>query len=137
VVIDGAVIGSDPAGAREIDAAGTVLLPGLIDAHLHLHGRDTLEQLAGYGVTTGLDMACWPQELVNSLRGAAGLSPAEALRAATSRPAQVFGLSDRGAVEPGLRADLVLIEGDPLTDIRATRCIRRIWCAGVEHVPHG
>lgn len=38
VVIDGAVIGSDPAGAREIDAAGAVLLPGLIDAHLHLHG---------------------------------------------------------------------------------------------------
>jgi len=34
----------------------------------------------------------------------AGLSPLDALRAATSRPARYFGLPDRGSVEPGLRA---------------------------------
>jgi imidazolonepropionase-like amidohydrolase len=331
VVIDGAVIGSDPSGAREIDAAGAVLLPGLIDAHIHLHGRDTLQQLASRGVTTGLDMATWPRDLLDSLRGirgltdirsaglpaigpagphtkipgmpadaivldpdqarrftaaraeegvdylkivaeapghggpdqatidalviaaharglkvvvhasttgafamaldsgadvithapldqplpgadvsrmaagqriavptlitmqahaaarpgtsfaaatdtvaalhaagvtilagsdavtspgmpvqvphgeslhqelellaAAGLSSADALRSATSLPAGVFGLGDRGAVKPGLRADLVLIDGDPLSDIRATRNIRRVWCGGVEHAP--
>jgi len=37
-------------------------------------------------------------------------------------------------IEPGRRADLVLIDGDPIADIRATRLIRRVWCAGVEHV---
>jgi imidazolonepropionase-like amidohydrolase len=37
-------------------------------------------------------------------------------------------------IEPGRRADLVLIDGDPIVDIRATRQIRRVWCAGVEHV---
>jgi imidazolonepropionase-like amidohydrolase len=67
----------------------------------------------------------------------AGLSPRDALRAATSRPARSFGLPDRGAIEPGLRADLVLIEGDPLRDIRATRSIRRIWCGGYEVQPAG
>ncbi|MGW9048374.1 amidohydrolase family protein [Streptomyces lydicus] len=46
------------------------------------------------------------------------------LRAATSLPARHFGLTDRGAVEPGLRADLVLIDSDPVADIRATRQIR-------------
>ncbi|WP_433667238.1 amidohydrolase family protein [Nocardia sp. CA-136227] len=61
---------------------------------------------------------------------AAGLSPAEALHAATAGPAERFGLADRGAVAPGLRADLVLLEGDPLTDITATTRIRRIWSAG-------
>lgn len=66
---------------------------------------------------------------------AAGLSPVQALRSATSEPARVFGLTDRGVVEPGLRADLVLVDGDPLSDIRATRAIRRIWCAGIEHTP--
>ena len=64
----------------------------------------------------------------------AGLSTVEALRAATVLPAQYFGLHDRGVIEPGRRADLVLIDGDPIADIRATRQIRRVWCAGVEHV---
>jgi imidazolonepropionase-like amidohydrolase len=63
----------------------------------------------------------------------AGLSTVEALRAATVLPAQHFGLYDRGVIEPGRRADLVLIDGDPIADIRATRQIRRVWCAGVEH----
>ena len=64
----------------------------------------------------------------------AGLSTVEALRAATVLPAQYFGLHDRGVIEPGRRADLVLVDGDPIADIRATRQIRRVWCAGVEHV---
>jgi imidazolonepropionase-like amidohydrolase len=63
----------------------------------------------------------------------AGLSTVEALRAATVLPARHFGLHDRGVIEPGRRADLVLIDGDPIADIRATRRIRRVWCAGVEH----
>jgi imidazolonepropionase-like amidohydrolase len=63
----------------------------------------------------------------------AGLSTVEALRAATVLPAKYFGLHDRGVIKPGRRADLVLIDGDPIADIRATRLIRRVWCAGVEH----
>ena len=61
----------------------------------------------------------------------AGLSPLEALRAATSSTADAFGLADRGRIRPGARADLVLVSGDPTADIRATRAIRRIWKAGV------
>ncbi len=55
------------------------------------------------------------------------------LLAATALPARWFGLSDRGAIEPGLRADLILLEDNPLDDIRAARSIRRIWCGGIEH----
>lgn len=335
VVLDGPVIGpigTDAGGAQTVDAEGAVLLPGLIDAHVHLQGRDTLERLCSHGVTTALDMATWPAARLASLRGVsgvtdirsagtpaigpggpharipgmpddavvstpadarrvvddrvaegsdylkivleapgeggpdqetadalvaaahelrltvvahaathgayavalhagadivthvplgaplgadevarmaaagrvcvptltmmegvaaargvadafagavrsvaalhragvvvlagtdantqpgvpaqvphgeslhhelellvtAGLSPAQALRSATSEPARVFGLADRGAVEPGLRADLVLVDGDPLSDIRATRTIRRIWCGGIEYLP--
>jgi imidazolonepropionase-like amidohydrolase len=329
VLIDGEKIGTAGGDAAEFDGAGGVLLPGLIDAHIHLHGRDTLEKLCAHGVTTGLDMATWPPERLAELRGVpgltdirspglpaigpggmhakvlglpaeaivldagqarafvaarvaegadylkivaeapgqggpnrstmdtlvaeaharglsvvahaasvgaytmvldagadrithvplddlvaeadvarmtgkvaiptltmaesiasfrpgadfaaatasvtalyeagvpilagtdatehaglpfavrpgeslhrelellvqAGVSPAAALRAATSLPARHFGLADRGAIEPGLRADLVLIDGDPLADIRATRSIRRVWCGGVAHEP--
>jgi imidazolonepropionase-like amidohydrolase len=60
----------------------------------------------------------------------AGLTPAEALAAATSVPAKQFKLDDRGRIAPGLRADLLLVDGDPTTDIRATRNIVTIWRNG-------
>jgi imidazolonepropionase-like amidohydrolase len=333
VVIAGGVIGTDAGGAETVDADGGVLLPGLIDAHIHLSGRDTLQKLCSYGVTTGLDMATWPAQWLGTLRGVpgatdvrsagtpaigpgglhsriptmpadavvtgpeqaerfvaarlaegsdyikiiadpgdggpnqqtvtalaraahalrrrvvvhavtqeavmmaldagadvithvplgspldppvvariassgctmvptltmmegiaaaaarpsgfagarrsvgrlhqagvrilagtdsndtagvpfqpeagtslhhelellvdAGLSSVEVLRAATSLVARTFDLTDRGAVKPGLRADLILIDGDPVADIRATRSIRRIWCGGIECAPAG
>ncbi|MEV6806618.1 amidohydrolase family protein [Streptomyces sp. NPDC051132] len=70
VVIDGGVISpeTDTAGARPLDGTGMVLLPGLIDAHVHLHGPGTLARLASYGITTALDMATWPPQLLASLR---------------------------------------------------------------------
>jgi imidazolonepropionase-like amidohydrolase len=61
---------------------------------------------------------------------AAGLTPWQALAAATSAPAAAFHLNDRGRIAPGLRADLVLVNGDPSTNIRATRDIAGVWKAG-------
>ncbi|GAA5076851.1 imidazolonepropionase-like amidohydrolase [Thermocatellispora tengchongensis] len=330
VEVENGLITRDAPGAERIDAHGAVLLPGLIDAHVHLHGPESLDALARYGVTTALDMAAWPPELPASLRGAkgttdimsagipaigpagpharmaamtplavvtdageaeqwvadriaegseyikivmeapggggleagvakalveaahargkqvvahassagaytmavdsgadfithcpigppadpadveriraegrvtiptlimmegvarsvghpegfagsmatvsalhaagvpilagtdandepgapfpvrhgrsmheelrllveAGLSPAEALRSATSLPARHFSLTDRGVIAPGKRADLLLIDGDPLADITATERVLRVWCAGIEH----
>lgn len=65
----------------------------------------------------------------------AGLSPTEALRSATSLAAKHFHLHDRGRILPGLRADLVLVEGNPTEDIHATQKIKNIWSAGKEVVP--
>jgi imidazolonepropionase-like amidohydrolase len=61
----------------------------------------------------------------------AGLSPEAALASATSVPARVFSLADRGRIAKGLRADLVLVAGDPTRDITATRDIVTIWKRGV------
>ena len=60
----------------------------------------------------------------------AGLTPVEALRGAGVAAAGTFGLGDRGSIEPGLRADLVLVEGDPTVDITTTRNIRGVWIRG-------
>ena len=60
----------------------------------------------------------------------AGLTPLEALVAATSAPADAFGLDDRGRIAPGKRADLWIVNGDPTTDILATRAIDNIWKEG-------
>ena len=62
----------------------------------------------------------------------AGLSPIEALRAATMNAANAFRLTDRGRILAGRKADLVLVRGDPTSDITATRDILRVWRSGVE-----
>jgi imidazolonepropionase-like amidohydrolase len=60
----------------------------------------------------------------------AGLSPVEALTAATSTTARTFKLEDRGRIATGMRADLVLVDGDPTRDITATRSIVEVWKGG-------
>jgi imidazolonepropionase-like amidohydrolase len=60
-----------------------------------------------------------------------GLSPEQALVSATSAAARVWRLKDRGRIVPGLRADLLLVNGDPTRDIASTRDIARVWLAGV------
>jgi imidazolonepropionase-like amidohydrolase len=60
----------------------------------------------------------------------AGLTARDVLRAATSVPAEVFGLTDRGRIAPGQRADLLLVAGDPLADVTATRDVRGVWRTG-------
>jgi imidazolonepropionase-like amidohydrolase len=61
----------------------------------------------------------------------AGLSPIAALTAATSAPADAFGLADRGRITVGRRADLVLVDGDPTADVTMTRRIVEVWKSGV------
>jgi len=81
---------------------------------------------ASDGVTSG---ALLHAELATIVK--AGLTPPEALEDATSVPAKAFSLTDRGRIAPGLRADLLLVHGDPATDIAATKDIVAIWKQGV------
>lgn len=61
----------------------------------------------------------------------AGLSPFAALRAATLAPADWFGMQDSlGTVAPGKLADLVLLDANPLSDIRNLRRIRAVLLQG-------
>lgn len=60
----------------------------------------------------------------------AGLSPPEALTTATATPAKCFGLTDRGRIKTGSRADLLLVAGDPTHDITATTGILGVWRHG-------
>ncbi|PYX31545.1 MAG: amidohydrolase [Acidobacteria bacterium] len=61
----------------------------------------------------------------------AGFTPMEAIQAATTVPAHVMGLDkETGTVEAGKRADLIVIDGDPLADIRNTRNVELVVTGG-------
>jgi len=61
----------------------------------------------------------------------AGLTPMEALQAATRNPAEYSGdIKDKGTIERGKLADLILLEADPLRDIRNTTRINAVIYGG-------
>jgi imidazolonepropionase-like amidohydrolase len=62
----------------------------------------------------------------------AGMTPSAVIVAATSRPAEFLGLADAGSLAPGKRADFLVLEANPLDDIRNTRRIARMYLAGAE-----
>src|SRR5438093_1566372 len=66
----------------------------------------------------------------------AGLSPMEAIMAATRRPAERLGKRDvLGTIMPGRSADLLVLAADPVADIRNLRRIERVIARGVAHTP--
>jgi imidazolonepropionase-like amidohydrolase len=61
-----------------------------------------------------------------------GLTPAEAIVAATSRSAALMGLPDTGLLGPGKRADFIVIDANPLDDIRNARRINSVYLSGAK-----
>lgn len=101
---------------RALRRAGATILAGT-DANSDPTAPHTIE----HGVSLHEELA---------LLVAAGLTPAEALDGATGAAADAFGLTDRGRVAVGRRADLLLVDGDPTRDILATQNIQAVWVAG-------
>ncbi|PWT82446.1 MAG: hypothetical protein C5B57_08645 [Blastocatellia bacterium] len=98
---------------RKLRAHGIQILAGT-DAHNPgtAHGASLLDEL---------------QLLVNS-----GMTPTDALTSATSVNAAAFRLNDRGEIAAGKRADLLLVTGDPTTEISDIRNTAAVWKFGVE-----
>jgi len=85
---------------------------------------------AGTDTPIGIGIPGWSLHTELEQLVGAGLTPLEALYAATVQPTVFLHLEDSGRVEPGMRADLVLLDADPLADIRNTRRIKRVMLNG-------
>lgn len=105
--------------------------------------RTFWEEGGGHLITLGTDHPSWGQffsgfgahrEMHAMVR--AGLPPATVLRIATINGARALGVDDRlGTVEEGKLADLVILAGNPLEDIRATRMPRLVVKGGETYDP--
>jgi len=121
---------SMPAGEADLAGREALVVPQeqLVAALVKAGGRviaGTDSPINPYGLSLLL-------ELEHYVRG--GLSPAEAIRSATVVPAEAMGLgADLGTIEPGKLADLVVVDGNPLTDIKDLRRTRRVVKDGVVH----
>jgi hypothetical protein len=101
-------LGQNLAVIGALHKAGVAIVPG----------SDT--GLVGYGLHRELELYVQ-----------AGMTPLEAIQSATIGAARAMGLDrDAGTVEAGKRADLILVDGDPLTSISDLRKVRRVVANG-------
>ncbi|MGW4401112.1 amidohydrolase family protein [Amycolatopsis nivea] len=144
--ITGSALADDPRVASRLDSKWEETLRSSYNRYPQGKLEDVYDTVraldaAGVDVLAGTDVSM-PETFFGGLaHGAslhhelqylveAGLTPERALRAATATTARRFRLSDRGRVAEGLRADLLLVDGDPTRDISNTLNIRAIWRRG-------
>ena len=118
----------NPAPAEEARLRRARDLKRIVEAGVHIMlGAD-----AGWGPTGSVTGTFFGyaehEELAAWVR--MGMTPAQAIVAATMNPAEAFGLSDVGTLSPGKSADFIVLDASPLDDIANLRRISQVWLRG-------
>lgn len=126
-----------PAIVADILATDCAPNPNLAAREARLKDNFTKMIAAGARLVLGTDAGVWPRYSFgwadhHELRRYVelGLPPAQALVAATSRAAEAIGRPDVGLLAPGRWADFLVLDGNPLEDIRHTRRIAHVYLRG-------
>ena len=89
--------------------------------------------LIAMGTDTGANVGQWQgyfEHVEMEMMVKAGMTPMQVLVASTGGAARVWKLDQLGVIQPGKRADLLVLNADPLADIRNTRQIHSVWIGG-------
>jgi imidazolonepropionase-like amidohydrolase len=126
---------SDPAAQQRIrnNAQAQSIKKALQQANRNLKLLSDAGITIAMGTDTGASVGRWQgyfEHIELEMMVQAGLTPMQVLVAATSGAARVMKLDQAGTLQPGKWADLVVLNGNPLTDIRNTRQIHSVWVGG-------
>jgi imidazolonepropionase-like amidohydrolase len=135
----------DPALAQQIVAKGIVVSPTTsigyhtwADDGRKQQRKEIMRNLTSIGANLIMSTDCGipgvPHEAlaggIDVIHELTGLSAVETLKLATSHSATTLGLNDRGTIEPGKRADLLVVASDPTIDLSALEHVRYVLKAG-------
>ena len=112
---------SPNAGAREAALANNVPKMVAAGARLVLGTDAGITVRHAFGWADHHEMTRWVE---------LGLTPAQAIVAATSRPAELLGITDMGTLAAGKSADFIVLDANPLDNIRNTRRIASVYLRG-------
>ncbi|HEY1560347.1 MAG TPA: amidohydrolase family protein [Caulobacteraceae bacterium] len=123
----------------EMAQAGGVLTPAQAEKAIVVgqHIREALSRTyrAGVPIAFGTDMGVGPHGKNAgefALMVGAGMTPADTIKAATLNAARLLGVTDEtGAIAPGMSADIIAVDGDPLTDVTELERVRFVMAGGV------
>jgi imidazolonepropionase-like amidohydrolase len=133
-----------PIGASRVPPPSANPAPNQAAADARAQQRFTRLVQAGIQIILGADVGWGPTAThVGSFFGYSehleleafvrlGMTPAQAILAGTKRPAEAFGLNDVGSLETGKAADFLVLDANPLDDIRNMRRIARVYLRGAE-----
>jgi imidazolonepropionase-like amidohydrolase len=123
-------------GMRPVE--GAAMPPAMLSRLPRLTANATRMCASGARIVVGTDAGIAPIKPHDVLRTSLvqlaliGMEPAQALHAITGQAAEVIGLGDRkGRLAPGYDADILVVDGDPLTDPEAIHRIRAVYVRGI------
>ncbi len=103
-----------------------------------IHGSLAKLNAAGARIILGCDTGLpdhfhgYAEQRELELMASVGMSPMQVIVAATSRAAEYLKLADSGSLAPGKRADFLVLDANPLDDVRNTRRIAKLYISGQE-----
>ena len=123
-----------PTGIEQGDAKRPAIMAKVVEARKAALKSAQIVRAAGVRVAVGTDSMHGLFGYEMQWMVEQGWTPEEALIAATRSGAELIGLDDIGTIEPGKRADLVLLRGNPLEDIRAVYEVDGVYRDGYQVV---